>query len=306
MMTAFGRIPLRRRGAAPSLSGATGWLNSPSLSSEDLVGHVVLYVFWTYTCINWLRILPYVRAWAEKYRDSVVVVGVHTPEFAFERDLDNVARAVRAQRVDFPVALDSEYEIWRAFDNHYWPALYLADQHGVLRYMHFGEGKYPHTERAIQQLLRTADVEFDDTLVEPESRGVEAQADWDELESPETYLGYSRSEGGSVVLSDEWAVKSDRIVADGSNARMTVPFHARDLNLVMKPVNPGVVVTFRVTLDGNNPGTAHGLDIEASGGGVLAEPRMYQLIRQRAGVTDRTAEIEFTGSGAEAYVITFG
>lgn len=305
-MTDPERILMRERGVAPQLVGATSWLNSAPLTPEQLRGKVVMYVFWTYTCINWLRSLPYVRAWETKYRPhGLVVVGVHTPEFVFEQDLTNVARAVQAQDVQFAVVLDSKYEIWRSFDNHYWPALYLADHRGVLRYEHFGEGRYVATERAVQQLLLDAGADIADDHVEPDGQGVEAPADWDELRTPETYLGSARGDGVASV-SDEWAILADRIATRRPGGAISVPFHARDLHLVMKSSDPGGPVRFRVTLDGQAPGDGHGLDVDASGAGVLAEPRMYQLIRQRPPITDRVAEISFPDGGVDAFVITFG
>ncbi len=318
---------------APALNGATGWLNTAPLTPKDLRGHVVLYVFWTYTCINWLRILPYVRAWEAKYRDQgVVVVGVHTPEFTFEQDIDNVRPAVQSHDIEFPVVLDSDYAIWRRFDNHYWPALYLADGRGLIRYSHFGEGRYADTEQAIQQLLvESGVVERADAadLVAANGSGDEAPADWDELESAETYLGYERTEGfasvgglgrnvprtydvpprllrNSWALSGEWTVYRDRIVAGGPAASIVTRFHARDLHLVMTPADRATPVRFRVSIDGGAPGDAHGLDTNPAGEGIIGEPRMYQLIRQVRPIIDHTAEITFPDGGAEAFVITFG
>jgi thiol-disulfide isomerase/thioredoxin len=315
---------LPHRGVAPALTGATGWLNEKPLTPADLRGHVVLYVFWTYTCVNWLRALPYIRAWDEKYRrHGLIVVGVHTPEFTFEQDADNVRTAVRSQHVGFPVVLDSRYDIWRSFDNHYWPALYLADDQGVIRYQHFGEGHYANTEQAIQQLLAV-----DDDLVVVTGRGVEAPADWDALESPETYLGYERAEGfasadgprhnalhhydvparlprNTWALSGEWAIHGDRVVAEQAGAGLAVRFHARDLNLVVTPAT-GRPVRFEVRLDGRPAGDARGLDVDDAGAGAVVEPRMYQLIRQRGPIVDRTAEITFPHGGVSAFVVTFG
>jgi thiol-disulfide isomerase/thioredoxin len=328
---------------APALTGATGWLNTAPLTPKDLHGHVVLYVFWTYTCINWLRVLPYVRAWEAKYRDQgLVVVGIHTPEFTFEQDIDNVRPAVLSHDIEFPVVLDSEYAIWRRFDNHYWPALYLADGRGVIRYQHFGEGRYADTEQAIQQLsveaglleaglvgagLAESAVAAD--LVVANGTGDEAPADWDELGSAETYLGYDRTEGFASVgglgrnvprtydepprllrntwaLSGEWTAYRDRIVAIGPAASIVTRFHARDLHLVMTPADRGGPVRFRVSIDGGAPGDAHGLDINPAGEGIIEEPRMYQLIRQERPIIDHTAEISFPDGGAAAFVITFG
>jgi thiol-disulfide isomerase/thioredoxin len=285
----FLRSPrLPHRGVAPSLDGATGWLNSAPLGPDELRGRVVLYVFWTYTCINWLRTLPFVRAWETKYHEQgLVVVGVHTPEFDFEKDIDNIRPAVDAQDVAFPVVVDSEYAIWRAFDNHSWPALYLTDADGVIRYEHFGEGRYPNTERAIQQLLvenGVANINHD--LVAPTPQGVELQAAWDELATPETYLDDARGE----------------LVAPSVGLR----FHARDVHLVMKPAYPAAPVPFRVTLDGEAPGDDHGLDVDSVGNGLLDEARMYQLIRQQRPIEDRFIEVRFPDGGAAAFVFTFG
>jgi thiol-disulfide isomerase/thioredoxin len=321
---------LSQRRAAPALTDASEWLNSPPLTPDALRGRVVMYVFWTYTCINWLRALPYVRAWHAKYRDQgLVVIGIHTPEFEFEREIDHVHVAIQTQDVPFPVVLDSDYRIWEAFDNHYWPALYLADDHGVIRYSHFGEGNYAETERAVGRLLSEAGVSnLDGQLVEPIATGNEAPADWSELESPETYLGYARSEGfagaaGAVpdvryhydvppglvrtswALSGDWTVGPHHIAANQPGTSIAIRFHARDLHLVMA-ADADTPVRFRVTLDGQPPADAHGLDIDAAGAGAIHEPRMYQLIRQQHPVTDLTAELTFLDGRAEAYVITFG
>jgi thiol-disulfide isomerase/thioredoxin len=330
-MTGLGPIGMPRRRVAPGLNGATGWLNTPPLEPDELRGRIVLYVFWTYTCINWLRMLPYVRAWAAKYRDrGLVIVGVHTPEFMFEQDMNNVRRFVAARTIEFPVALDGEYAIWQAFANHYWPARYLTDDRGVIRHEHFGEGRYAATERTIQQLLGMAGAhDLDNSLVDVIGTGDEAPADWTELGSPESYLGYGRADGytsagrlhagvhhvyngpvrvipNSWVLSGAWTAYEDRVVADRANTRIVTRFHARDLHLVMSPVNREVPVRFRVTIDDQPPDQAHGADVGAAGSGVLVEPRMYQLIRQSRPIVDRTVAITFLDADAEAYVMTFG
>jgi hypothetical protein len=329
-MTISHRIQMPQRGLAPALTGATGWLNSSPLTPEKLRGHVVLYVFCTYTCINWVRTLPYVRAWDAKYGGhSLMIVGVHTPEFAFEQDIGNVGHAVRRQGIDFPVALDSGYEIWRSFDNHYWPALYLADHRGVIRYVQFGEGRYKSTEHAIQQLLSEAGVQVNGDLVEVNGTGHEAPADWDDLESAEAYLGYRRPEGftsddglrrdiphdyrvpsslppNSWALSGEWTIRPDRITAHRPGTRIATRFRARDLHLVMRRAERPLPLHFRVSLDGRAPGQAHGLDVDAAGAGVVVDPRRYQLLRQPHPIADHTAEITFLDGGAEAFVITFG
>jgi thiol-disulfide isomerase/thioredoxin len=307
----------------PTLDKATGWLNSEPLEPADLRGKVVLVDFWTYTCINWLRTLPYLRAWAERYADDgLVVVGVHTPEFPFEGEAENVARMVRELDVGYPVAIDSDYGIWDEFANRYWPALYLADREGALRYHQFGEGRYEESEQAIQDLLGV-----NDDLVSVEGVGLEAPADWDQLESPETYLGYGRGEGFSSpggrggrrsftypeklmknqwALAGEWEIGQQAAVSREAHGRLSYRFHARDLNLVMAPPKPGARVPFRVLLDGKSPGAAHGGDTDAQGNGSLSEPRLYQLIRRPDEVVDGTFEITFLEPGAEAYAFTFG
>jgi thiol-disulfide isomerase/thioredoxin len=318
-------------GHLPGFDGATGWLNSPPLTTDDLRGKVVLVDFWTYTCINWLRTLGYVRAWAEKYADhGLVVVGVHTPEFPFERDVDNVRAAAKDMRVEYPIALDSEYGVWEAFSNRYWPAVYIADADGRIRHHHFGEGGYEECERVVQQLLRDAgrDAVRDD-LVSVADDGFEAQADWANLESPETYLGYGQAQhfaspGGAErdepsayaapdqlrlnqwALSGDWTIGRGACVLDGADGRIAFRFHARDVNLVMGPPARGTSVPFVVLVDGEPPGAAHGLDVDERGHGTLSEQRLHQLIRERGSIADRTFEITFLAPGAEAYCFTFG
>jgi thiol-disulfide isomerase/thioredoxin len=318
-------------GELPSLGGATGWLNSQPLTKDGLRGKVVLVDFWTYTCINWLRTLPYVRAWAGKYKEQgLVVIGVHTPEFRFEKDVDNVRRAVKDRKIDFPVAIDNDYAIWRAFDNHYWPALYVIDAQGRIRHHQFGEGGYEKSERIIQQLLNEAGISgIGDQLAAVDARGVEAEADWVDLKSPENYLGHERTEhfvspGGAVVdkrrvyaaparvklndwaLSGDWTVKKDAVVLNKANGRIAYRFHARDLHLVMGPAVRGASVRFRVLIDGQPPGAAHGIDVDDQGNGTVAEQRLYQLIRQPDPIADRQFEIEFLDPGVEAFAFTFG
>jgi thiol-disulfide isomerase/thioredoxin len=297
----------------PSFSGATGWLNSPPLTPEELRGQVVLVDFWTYTCINWLRTLGYVRAWYEKYRDrGLVVVGVHTPEFPFEHDVDNVREAVKEMRVEYPVALDNDYAVWRAFDNHYWPAVYIADAEGRIQYQHFGEGAYDECEREIQKLLGA-----DDGLVSVADEGLEAQADWANLESPETYLGAEQQQNFAGFdettlrlnhwsLSGDWTITGGASVLNGAAGRLAFRFHARDVNLVMGPPERGASVPFRLLVDGEPPGFAHGLDVDELGRGTLSQQRLHQLIREPGAIADRTFEIAFEASGAEAYCFTFG
>ena len=323
------RLPIE--GELPSLGGATEWLNSQPLTADGLRGKVVLVDFWTYTCINWLRQLPYVRAWAEKYRDQgLVVIGVHTPEFAFERNLDNVRQAAKDMRVDYPVAIDSDHAIWRAFNNQYWPALYFVDAQGYIRHHHFGEGEYEQSEVVIQQLLAEAGIGGNGhELVSVDARGVEAGADWDSLRSPENYLGYERTanfaspDGAAFdqprvydaparlrfnhwALLGDWTVKRRAIVLNEANGRIAYRFHARDLHLVMGPAARGTSVRFRVFIDGRPPGAAHGIDVDEQGNGTVAEQRLYQLIRQPKPIADRQFEIEFLASGVEAFAFTFG
>jgi thiol-disulfide isomerase/thioredoxin len=322
--------PLPVEGHLPGFGGATGWLNSPPLAAEDLRGKVVLVDFWTYTCINWLRTLAYVRAWAEKYaNDGLLVVGVHTPEFPFERDADNVRWAAKDMAVEYPVALDPDYEVWRAFANHYWPAVYIADAEGGIRHHHFGEGGYEDCERVIQRLLGEAGREsVADDLVSVTPSGFEVQADWDSLQTPETYLGYGQAqnfaspgfaadEPGTYVmpeplnrnewaLAGDWTIESGAGVLNGTDGRIAFRFHARDAHLVMGPRERGTEVPFRVLLDGEPPGAAHGLDVDDDGNGTLSRQRLHQLIRQRESIRDRTLEISFSGPSAEAYCFTFG
>jgi thiol-disulfide isomerase/thioredoxin len=310
-------VDLSVEGHQPGFDGATGWLNSPPLTPTDLQGKVVLVDFWTYTCINWLRTLGYVRAWAEKYADrGLVVVGVHTPEFPFERDVDNVSWAAKDMRVEYPIALDSDYGVWRAFDNRYWPAVYIADADGRIRHHQFGEGGYDECERIIQDLLRDAGREdVGDDLVSVADEGLEAQADWTNLESPETYLGYEQTQNfaegapdrlglNQWALTGDWTIGRRASVLNGVGGSIRFRFHARDVHLVLRA--PDASVPFRVLLDGAPPGEARGGDIDAEGHGTLVQPRLYQLIRQPGPITDREFEITFDAPGVEAYAFTFG
>jgi thiol-disulfide isomerase/thioredoxin len=317
-------------GELPSLGGATLWLHSQPLTGEALRGKVVLVQFGTYTCTNWRRTLPYIRAWAEKYgAHGLVVIEVHTPEFDFERDLDNVRRAVKDIGIDLPIAVDSDRVIWRAFKNEYWPALYAVDAQGRVRYHHFGEGEYERSERVIQQLLAEAGhADAGGPLVTVEGRGAEAPADWTSLRSPETYLGYGRGErfvarGGArrdeqhryaapaQLALNQWGLEGDWTVkeeaaAGSSRGRIAYRFHARDVHLIMGPARRGASVPFRVLIDGRPPGPAHGLDVDDQGHGAVTEQRTYHLIRQPGSIADRTFEIEFIAPGVEAFDITFG
>ena len=299
--------------------GATAWLNSPALSAAELRGKVVLVQFGTYTCINWLRTLPHVRAWAGKYQEhGLVLINVHTPEFEFEKNMDNVRRAVQELRLAFPVAVDNDYAIWRAFANNAWPALYLIDAQGRVRYRHLGEGEYERSEKMIQQLLAEAGAAaVPRDLVSVDGHGTEAAADWASLRSPETYLGPERAENrvntaparlrlNQWTVSGSWTPRRQAIVLSKQNGRIAFRFHARDLHLVMGPAAAGSEVRYRVLIDGKPPGAAHGVDVDDQGNGTVSEQRMYQLIRQAQPIGERTFEIEFLDAGVEAYVFTFG
>jgi thiol-disulfide isomerase/thioredoxin len=297
---------------------ATEWVNSPPLTAQGLQGKVVLVQFWTYSCVNWIRTLPYVRAWERKYRDQgLVVIGVHSPEFGFEKQLPKVRWAAEMFRVDYPVAVDNEFAIWRGFGNQYWPALYLVDGKGRLRHTHFGEGKYEQTERVIQKLLEEGEARgVGQDLVAVEPRGAEAPANWADIKSPETYLGSARSENqvapgtrlrlNQWSLEGDWTVQRQPAVLNRPDGRITYRFHARDLNLVMAPAADGKPVRFRVLIDGRVPGVAHGTDVDDQGNGTVAEARMYQLIRQPGRIADRQFEIQFLDPGVEVFVFTFG
>ncbi|CAI8890017.1 cytochrome c biogenesis protein CcmG, thiol:disulfide interchange protein DsbE [Pseudomonas sp. IT-P100] len=324
-----GALPIE--GNLPPLDGAVQWLNSPPLTAQALKGKVVLVDFWTYSCINCLRTLPYVKAWAEKYRDQgLVVIGVHAPEFAFERNVGNVTKAMKDLGITYPVAIDNDYKIWRAFNNEYWPAHYFADAQGRIRYHHFGEGDYAESERVIQQLLREAGAaKVADGLINANAEGVQRAPDMNEVLSPETYVGYQRSEHfvpetslvpdksttynppSQLALNDwslggQWTVGSERATSSAPASRIVYRFHARDLHLVLGPAADGKPVRFKVLIDGKAPGDAHGTDVAPDGSGSVTEQRLYQLVRQPDGVTDRTFSIEFLDPGVSAYAFTFG
>lgn len=324
-----GTLPVE--GNLPSLEGAVQWLNSPPLDAQALKGKVVLVDFWTYSCINCLRSLPYVKAWAEKYRDQgLVVIGVHAPEFAFERDVSNVTKAMKDLGINYPVAIDNEFKIWRAFNNEYWPAHYFADAQGRIRYHHFGEGAYAESERVIQQLLREAGAaKVADGLISAKADGVQMAPDNDAVQSPETYVGYQRAEHfvpetalvpdkvaaynppAQLALNDwslggQWHVGPERATASAPASRIVYRFHARDLHLVLGPGADGKPVRFKVLIDGKAPGNDHGMDVAPDGSGTVTDQRLYQLVRQSGGVTDRTFSIEFLDPGASAYAFTFG
>ncbi|MHC8345938.1 cytochrome c biogenesis protein DipZ [Pseudomonas sp. RT6P73] len=324
-----GALPIE--GNLPPLDGAVQWLNSPPLTAQALKGKVVLVDFWTYSCINCLRTLPYVKAWAEKYRDQgLVVIGVHAPEFAFERDVGNVTKAMKDLGITYPVAIDNDYKIWRAFNNEYWPAHYFADAQGRIRYHHFGEGEYAESERVIQQLLREAGAtKVADGLINADATGVQLAPDMNEAQSPETYVGYQRAEHfvpetglvpdkvsaystpPQLALNDwgldgQWNVGSERATSSAPASRIVYRFHARDLHLVLGPGADGKPVRFKVLIDGKAPGDAHGTDVAPDGSGSVTEQRLYQLVRQNGGVTDRTFSIEFLDPGVSAYAFTFG
>jgi len=317
-MASVQRLPL------PSLGGATGWLNSQPLGPAELSGRVVVVNFWTLTCINWLRTEPFVRGWWQTYRDDgLILVGVHTPEFSFEHEIERVRVAVAERDIDYPVALDNQYEIWSAFDNHYWPALYFVDRNGVIRDHHFGEGRYEESERVIQGLLGV-----ERELLTVMGHGVEAEAEWEDLGSPETYLGYERGErfaspqGAAYdeprayslpdrldlnhwALKDMWTLGRENAVVGEAGGSLAFRFHARDAHLVLSHEG-GNPIPFQVKLDGHHPGESHGVDVDDDGNGMLAEGRMYQLVRQAGDIRDSTLEITFLEPGAEAYVFTFG
>jgi Thioredoxin like C-terminal domain/AhpC/TSA family len=324
-----GELPVE--GRFPSLRGATDWLNSAQLDPKDLRGKVVVVNFCTYTCINWLRTLPYVRAWAQTYeRYGLVVIGVHTPEFSFEHDLENVRTALKEMEVTYPIAVDNDYAVWTAFSNNYWPALYFIDAEGRIRHHRFGEGDYERSESVIKQLLRDAGAEdVSDELAPIDPRGPELAADWDDLESPEEYLGsrraqnYDPSEGSAWgehrsdegtrplrrnhwTLMGNWTMTPEAVVLNEPNGRITFRFHARDVHLVMGPAAHETPVPFRVSIDGASPASSGGTDVDEDGSGLLDEQRMYQLIRQQGPIEDRTFEIEFLDAGAEAFAFTFG
>ncbi|PBB69264.1 thioredoxin [Mesorhizobium sp. WSM4312] len=319
------------RSELASLDRADEWLNSPPLTPEALRGKVVLVSFWTYTCINWMRVQPYLRAWAEKYKSQgLVVIGVHSPEFQFEKNIENVRREVNALGVDYPVAIDSEAAIWSAFNNNYWPALYFIDAQGNVRDQHFGEGSYEQSEMTIKQLLAEAGAEgVGDDLVSVDARGLEAAADKANLKSGENYVGYKRTQGfaslgGAVrnkphlyeasaqlhlnewALSGDWTMGSDGVSVQKANGRVTYRFHARDLHLVMGPAAPGTSVKFRILIDGQPPGGSHGMDVDEQGNGTVSEQRLFQLIRQQGPIADRQFEIEFLAPGVEVFCFTFG
>jgi thiol-disulfide isomerase/thioredoxin len=298
--------------ALSALDRAPVWLNSEPLTAEGLRGRVALVDIWTYSCVNWLRTLPYVTAWADRYRDhGLVVVGVHCPEFGFERDLDNVRHATRELGVDYPVVIDNDFAIWQSLGNRYWPALYLVDRDARIGFHHFGEGNYEETEQAIQQLLG-----IDEETVRVEAGGLAEAADWGTIGTGETYMGYGRGVGrvasGAELALNRWALSGDWTVEDESallksaGGSITFRFHARDLNLVLAPPASVEPVRFTVRVDGQPPGADHGLDVDEAGEGTLDEPRMYQLVRQRGGAADRTFEITFREPGVRAYVFTFG
>ncbi len=305
-------VQLPVEGELPSLVGATEWLNSEPLTPESLRGRPVVVEFWTFTCINWIRTLPYVRGWYEKYRDDgLVVLGVHTPEFQIEHDVDHIRRAAKDMRIEFPIAVDSDYAVWQAFGNRYWPALYFADADGRIRHHRFGEGEYEYSELVIQLLLAGAGSgDAGRGLVTVDAQGVEAQPDWAELRSPETYIGYERTGGFTAPdgpnLTGDWTVEREAAVLNAPDGRITHRFHARDLHLVMAPAADGRPVRFRVLLDGTPPGADHGIDIDEDGNGTVSEVRLYQLIRQDGPIADRTFEITFLDAGAQAFVFTFG
>jgi thiol-disulfide isomerase/thioredoxin len=316
-MSVFSRVHM------PPFTGAAEWINSDPLSPEGLRGKVVLVDFWTLTCINWLRTEPYIRAWSRAYRDDgLIMIGVHTPEFSFEHEIDLIRQAIKDRDIDYPVVVDNDYAVWDAFANNYWPALYFVDREGIIRDHHFGEGRYEESERSIQRLLG-----IERELVAVEGVGVEAEADWDHLRTPETYVGYLRGEhfaspGGTAfdsrtyelperlglnhwALEGDWTMGRENVVLEQAGGSIAYRFHARDAHLVLSPGAHGTI-PFRVLLDGEAPGRSHGLDIDEDGNGLLENGRLYQLVRQDGEVRERTLQITFLETGAEAYVFTFG
>jgi thiol-disulfide isomerase/thioredoxin len=317
-------------GRLASFDGATGWLNSDPLTPAGLIGKVVLVDFWTYTCVNWLRQLPYVRAWADRYAEhGLVVVGVHTPEFDFERDVDNIRAALGLRNIGYPVAIDSEYGVWRAFDNHYWPALYFADAQGRIRHHHYGEGEYEQSEMVIQQLLVEAGFSPGRERVSVEPCGLEVAADWATLRTPETYTGSDRAEGfaspeglrpskpqpytapaqlhlNEWALAGDWTIDGQPATLNTAGGQVVCRFHARDVNLVMGPAMRGASLRYRVLVDGQPPGAAHGDDVDEAGNGTLAEQRLHQLVRRQDRVVERTVEITFLDPEAQIFCFTFG
>jgi thiol-disulfide isomerase/thioredoxin len=323
-------VALPVEGRLASFDSATAWLNSDPLTPESLQGRVVLVDFWTYTCVNWLRTLPYLRAWAAKYHhDGLTVIGVHTPEFDFEGNIENVITQARALGVEYPIAVDTGYGIWSAFANHFWPALYIADREGRIRFHHFGEGEYPMIEMVIQQLLFAESDGADHDLVAVEPHGLEVAADWQTLASPETYVGYRQSTGfaqedsasldepdvytvpnrlrlNEWALSGTWTVAGHAAISNEPGGGIAYKFRARDVNLVMGPASPGASIQFRVFLDGQLATHAHGTDVNRDGSGTIRDQRTYQLIRQSGEISDRLLQIEFLDAGVEAYCFTFG
>ena len=331
MMSAASTKDLPVEGELPGFDGAVSWLNSPPLTAEGLRGKVVLVDFWTYSCINCIRTLPYLRSWYDRYKDQgFVIVGVHSPEFAFEKDEANVRRAVREFGIQYPVALDNDYAIWQAFNNQYWPAHYFIDAQGRIRGHHFGEGNYEESEALIRTLLAEAGEQSLPAMArETAGQGIEAAAGKTEVRSPETYVGYGRAEnftspGGFVheaaksyvapsslelnqwALDGNWTVEGERAMANAAPGKIVFRFHARDLHLVLGPGADGKPVRFRVRVDGAAPGDDRGTDVDGSGDGVVREQRLYQLIRQSGEVQDRTFTIEFLDPGVQAYAFTFG
>jgi cytochrome c biogenesis protein CcdA/thiol-disulfide isomerase/thioredoxin len=325
------QIQLTNEGPLPSLDGAVSWLNSAPLTRDSLKGKVVLIDFWTYSCINCLRAIPYVEAWSEKYKDDgLVVIGVHTPEFAFEKDRSNVSKAVQDLKITYPVAIDSNYAIWKAFNNEYWPAHYFIDAQGQIRYHHFGEGEYDKSEEVIQQLLKEKNANLKASgIVQVTASGAQAAADLGDVQSPETYIGYARQENyvspekikqdapglytapghldvNNWGLAGKWNVGSERAMLLAAPGKIVFRFHARDLHLVLGPAKDGRPIRFRVLLDGSAPLDDHGMDVDSQGNGTVKEYRLYQLIRQKGKVEDRTFQIEFLDPDVQAFAFTFG
>ena len=329
MMTSS--VPLPIEGNLPSLGIGGEWINSRPLTPADLSGKVVLLDIWNFSCINWIRQVPWVRAWAEKYKDrGLVVIGVQSPEFGFETRVENVRRAAQSMGVTYPIVMDGDHAIWRALDNQAWPALYFVDSRGRIRHHYYGEGAYDQAEEILQQLLMEAGHQGASMeLVSIDPKGVEAQADWRSLRTPETYVGYARTESFASAegpkrdkqteyaapaklglnhwaLSGRWTMGKEATVLNAAHGRIVLRFHARDLHFVMGAASADAPVRFRVLLDGQPPGPSHGLDVDSQGNGTVSEHRLYQLIRQPGTIQDRTFEIEFLDAGVETFSFTFG
>ena len=324
-------LELPFEGRVPSLGGATGWLNTEQINDSALSGRPLLVQFWTFTCINWIRTLPYVRAWYETYRShGLAVIGVHTPEFDVERDLEAVERAAKRMRIEYPIAVDTDHRVWQAFGNAVWPAMYFADADGWIRHHRFGEGDYERSAITLRALVAsTCGKHLESDIVSVQFEGLERQADWNQLRSPETYVGYRTAQRFSSpeglvrdeprvyslpaflqlnrwALDGDWTMGHEAAVLNRPLGTIVLRFRARDAHLVMAPAIDGAPVRFRVLLDGEPPGSACGLDVDDAGNGIVTDPRLYQLVRQAGRINERMLRVAFTDAGVRAYVFTFG